>query len=124
MMRPGKYALLARPDPRAKRHGPARTVLPLQKTLILGTSLLLAFVAALWWTQRQSARVDRLLSRAYTERRTMERRNPGVAYAPFLSIRGDNSHVATSPSLLDAEVKIQDALKTHPRDPLWLQYDA
>jgi len=92
---------------------------------MLGAALLLlALFAALSWFQRQSARVERLLNRAYTERRTMEARIPGAGYVPLLSTRGNNSHVDTSPSLLEAEVKIQEALKTHPRDPVWLQYDA
>src|SRR5215510_6543575 len=113
MKRASKYAIPVRPGPGVRHRGPAPAMLSLQKISILGVAfLLLALFAALSWFQRQSARVERLLNRAYTERRTMEARIPGAGYVPLLSTRGNNSHVDTSPSLLEAEVKIQEALKT------------
>jgi CHAT domain-containing protein/tetratricopeptide (TPR) repeat protein len=82
------------------------------------------FAGLLLWNQMEGPRVERLLSRAYRERRTLEPRIPGAVYVPLSSSRGDTPHADASPSLLEAEVKIQKTLKTHPRDPVWLQYDA
>jgi hypothetical protein len=91
---------------------------------MFGAALLLALLAGLFWNRIQGTRVERLLSSAYTERRTMEARIAGAAYVPLAAQRGYSSHLEPGPSLIEAETRIQEALKRHPRDPIWLQYDA
>jgi CHAT domain-containing protein len=120
----GKYAVFDRLHLRLRRYGHARTLPSLRKTSMLGAALLLAFLAGLFWHRIQGARMERLLSSAYTERRTMEARIAGAAYAPLVAQRGGSPHLEAAPSLIEAEARIQEALKQHPRDPLWLQYDA
>ncbi len=91
---------------------------------MLGMALLmLAILVGLFWNRIQGIRVERLLNSAYTERRTVEMRVPGATYAPLVAKRGDNPHLESS-SLIQAKARIQEALKRHPRDPIWLQYDA
>jgi CHAT domain-containing protein len=96
-----------------------------RKKLMLATALLLpALLVGVFWNRIQAAHVEYLLGRAYAERRTMELRISGAGYAPVAVTRGQSSHTDLPQPLIDAESKIQKVLKSHPRDPLWLQYEA
>jgi CHAT domain-containing protein len=118
----GRYTVFGRLH--LSRYGHAQTLLSFRKASLLGAALLLAFLAGLFWNRIQGTHVERLLSSAYTERRTMEARIAGAPYVPLVAQRGDNHHLEPSPSLIEAETRIQETLKRHPRDPIWLQYDA
>jgi CHAT domain-containing protein len=124
MKHAGKYAMFGRLYLSVRRSRHAQNLPSFRETSILGAALLLVFLAGLYWNRMQCSRVERLLGSAYTERRTMEARIAGAAYVPLVSKRGDNPYLEQAPSLIEAEARIQEALKRHPRDPLWLQYDA
>jgi len=80
-------------------------------------------IATGWfWFLRPQTRIQGLLARAYTERRTLEPRMPGAKYAPVRIERGAGvSHLDSPPALLDAEKEIAVNLAKHPSDPFWLQ---
>jgi CHAT domain-containing protein/tetratricopeptide (TPR) repeat protein len=85
----------------------------------------LVLMAAAWlsWNSFEAKAPDRLLARAYTERRTLEMRIDGAAYAPMSQARGTDqsmSRMNQPISLLEAEVAISERLKSHPDDPHWL----
>ncbi len=77
---------------------------------------------ALWITTFQPSRnVNRLLSNAYSEQRTIDMRMVGARYAPVEAVRGTElSRLHRPTSLLEAEVVIAKALSRKPEDPFWL----
>jgi CHAT domain-containing protein/cytochrome c-type biogenesis protein CcmH/NrfG len=89
---------------------------------------LLAVVAVGSWVvvqRHQPAAADRLLARAYTEKRTLELRFADAGYAPLRVQRGPAaSFTARSAALLKAEALIASELASHPDDPAWLQASA
>lgn len=75
--------------------------------------------------RRQPAAADQLLARAYTEKRTLELRIAGAAYAPLRISRGPAaSFTSRPPELLKAEALIASQMQSHPSDPAWLQAQA
>ncbi len=75
--------------------------------------------------QYQPAAANRLLARAYTEKRTLELRIAGADYAPLRVSRGSSaSFTSNPPALLKAEALIAGQLQSHPSDPAWLQAQA
>jgi CHAT domain-containing protein/tetratricopeptide (TPR) repeat protein len=97
------------------------------KRALAGAALAAVVAAASWiavhW--RGSDSTDLLLARAYTERRTLEVRFRGAAYAPLRVQRGPEASFADRPlSLLKAEALIAGQLTSHPSDPSWLQAKA
>ena len=88
-------------------------------------SAALVLIVASWlsWNSFAAKRPDRLLARAYTERRTLEMRIPGAAYAPMSQTRGADrtqSRMSQPTSLLEAEAAISERLRSRPDDPHWL----
>ena len=70
----------------------------------------------------QPAFATKLLARAYTEKRTLEFRIAGAAYAPMRATRGpDRSFTDRPTSLSKAEALIATQLESHPHDSAWLQ---
>ena len=96
--------------------------------LAMAGSALIAVVAGGSWLtiqQHQPAAAERLLARAYSERRTLELRIAGADYAPLRVSRGpDASFTSRPPALLKAEALIAAELVSHPADPAWLQAQA
>jgi CHAT domain-containing protein/cytochrome c-type biogenesis protein CcmH/NrfG len=90
-------------------------------------SALALFVAG-WWSVthlNQPAAADKLLARAYTEKRTLELRIQGADYAPLRISRGvEASFSNRPPALLKAEAIISAQLQSHPADPAWLRAKA
>lgn len=86
-------------------------------------SVVALLIATGWfWFLRPQTRIQGLIARAYTERRTLELRIPGAKYAPVRIERGAGvSHLDSPPALLDAEKEIAVNLAKHPSDPFWLQ---
>jgi CHAT domain-containing protein/tetratricopeptide (TPR) repeat protein len=75
--------------------------------------------------RNQPAAADRLLARAYTEKRTLELRIAGADYAPLRVSRGPAASFTSRPAaLLKAEALIASQLVSHPSDPSWLQAQA
>jgi CHAT domain-containing protein len=75
--------------------------------------------------RRQPAAADQLLARAYTEKRTLELRIAGAAYAPLRISRGPAaSFTSRPPELLKAEALIAGQMSYHPSDPAWLRAQA
>jgi CHAT domain-containing protein/Flp pilus assembly protein TadD len=76
-------------------------------------------------TRNQPAAADKLLARAYTEKRTLELRIAGANYAPLRVSRGPAASFTSRPApLLKAEALIASQLESHPSDPSWLQAKA
>jgi CHAT domain-containing protein/cytochrome c-type biogenesis protein CcmH/NrfG len=74
---------------------------------------------------RQPAAAGQLLARAYTDKRTLELRIAGAAYAPLRVSRGPAaSFTSRPPELLKAEALIAGQMASHPSDPAWLQAQA
>ena len=93
----------------------------------LGVSLAVVVVAGYWFEgyRHQPAAADRLLARAYTEKRTLELRIAGADYAPpRVSLGPIASFTSRPPALLKAEALIASQLESHPSDPAWLQAKA
>ena len=100
---------------------------------MVGASLL-AVVGMGWWVfmdrngdfhRNQPADADKLLARAYTEKRTLELRLAGAGYAPLRVSRGPAASFTGRPeALLRAEALIAGQLVSHPSDPAWLQAEA
>jgi CHAT domain-containing protein len=65
--------------------------------------------------------VCRELAQAYSEKRTMEVRFPGAAYAPLRQQRGETASELHSESFIKAELTIRKQLNKMPNDPGWLQ---
>jgi tetratricopeptide (TPR) repeat protein len=75
--------------------------------------------------QNQPAAADKLLARAYTEKRTLELRIAGADYAPLRMSRGPAASFTSRPEpLLKAEALIASQVESHPSDPSWLQAKA
>jgi tetratricopeptide (TPR) repeat protein len=92
-----------------------------------GAALIAVVALGSWFTieQHQSSAAERLLARAYTERRTLELRMAGAEYAPLRVSRGpEASFTSRPPALLKAEALIVVQLLSHPADPAWLQAQA
>jgi CHAT domain-containing protein len=99
------------------------------RPVALATAMAAALIVSLplWWFtySRSGNNVDRLLSRAYTEQRTMEMRLAGADYAPVEAFRGGESSEFHRPtSLLEAEVIIAKQLASNPDEPFWLDAQA
>ena len=104
--------------------------------LAMAGASLLAIVAVGSWvvvhrinnynaTRNQPAAADKLLARAYTEKRTLELRIAGADYAPLRVSRGPAASFTSRPEpLLKAEALIASQLESHPSDPSWLQAKA
>jgi CHAT domain-containing protein len=104
--------------------------------LAMAGASLLAIVAVGSWvvvhrvnnynaTRNQPAAAAQLLSRAYTEKRTLELRIAGADYAPLRVSRGPAASFTSRPEpLLKAEALIASQLESHPSDPSWLQAKA
>ncbi|HXM10072.1 MAG TPA: CHAT domain-containing protein [Terriglobales bacterium] len=92
-----------------------------------GAALLAVVGVGSWVTihRNQPAAADRLLGRAYTEKRTLELRIAGADYAPLrISLGPEASFTGRPPALLKAEAMIAAQLVSHPSDPSWLQAKA
>ena len=75
--------------------------------------------------RNQPAEASRLLASAYTEKRTLELRIAGAAYAPLRVTRGPEASFTNRPAaLLKAEALIAVQIASHPGDPAWLQAQA
>ncbi len=75
--------------------------------------------------RNQPSAADKLLARAYTEKRTLELRIAGADYAPLRVSRGPAASFTSRPEpLLKAEALIASQLESHPSDPSWLQAKA
>jgi len=73
----------------------------------------------------QPAAAQRLLARAYSQKRTLELRIAGAKHAPLRIARGAaTSFTNRPPALLKAEALIASQLQSHPSDPAWLQAQA
>jgi CHAT domain-containing protein/tetratricopeptide (TPR) repeat protein len=91
---------------------------------IVGGSLLAVIGVGLWvpFQRNRPAVADRLIARAYTEKRTLELRIAGASYAPLRISRGPAASFTSSPPpLLKAEALIAGQLESHYADPAWLQ---
>ena len=83
--------------------------------------LLIAVVTGAWLLFRGRENADELLSRAYTEQRTLEIRIPNARYAPLrVNREAGQSNLSKPSALLEAEAIIARKLNERPRDPLWL----
>jgi len=75
--------------------------------------------------RNQPAAAERLLARAYTQKRTLELRIAGADYAPLRVSRGPAaSFTSRSRALLKAEALIASQLESHPADSSWLHAKA
>ena len=93
----------------------------------VGATLAVVVAAGSWYeVQRQRpATAERLLARAYTEKRTLELRIAGADYAPLrVSLGPAASFTSRPPALLKAEALIGSQLQSHPADPAWLEAKA
>jgi CHAT domain-containing protein len=106
--------------------------LAVPRLAMAGASLLVVVAVGSWaivqWVtvhRNQPAAADRLLARAYTEKRTLELRIAGADYAPLRVSRGPAASFTSRPAaLLKAEALIASQLESHPTDPSWLQAQA
>jgi len=109
--------------------------LAVPRLAIAGASLLAIVAVGSWIVVRrinnynaarnQPAAADKLLARAYTEKRTLELRIAGADYAPLRVSRGPAASFTSRPEpLLKAEALIASQLESHPSDPSWLQAKA
>jgi tetratricopeptide (TPR) repeat protein len=88
---------------------------------------LAVLIAAGWvlWERTRLPYVERLLNQAYTQRRTLELRIPGAAYAPLRAERGPGlSHHNLPAPLLKAEGIVAAEGPGRREDPAWLQLQA
>jgi CHAT domain-containing protein len=102
--------------------------LAVPRLAMAGASLLVAVVGVGSWVvihRNQPAAADKLLARAYTEKRTLELRIAGANYAPLRVSLGPAASFTSRPAaLLKAEALIASQLESHPSDPSWLQAKA
>jgi tetratricopeptide (TPR) repeat protein len=111
-------------------HEPApwwRRWLSAPRLAMAGAALLALVVGGSWVAahRNQAAAANRLLARAYTEKRTLELRIAGADYAPLnVSLGPSDSFTRRSPALLKAEALIASQIEAHPADPAWLQAKA
>jgi len=92
----------------------------------VATALVLATVLGVWWYREARNLPERLLARAYSQRRTFELRFAGAPYGQLRQERGggDRSRFDRPPDLLEAEALIARNLPTHPDSVEWLQASA
>jgi len=98
----------------------------LQPRWVVAAAACALLVVGVWLGLKGSGirTANRLLTHAYTERRTLEMRMNGAAYASFIQSRGidrSQSRMNYPPSLLEAEATISRNMKSRPDDPNWLQ---
>jgi len=101
--------------------------LTVPRLAMAGASLLAVAGLGSWVViqRNQPATADKLLARAYTEKRTLELRIAGAGYAPLRVSRGPAASFTSRPAaLLKAEALIAGQLESHPSDPAWLQAKA
>lgn len=96
-----------------------------QRYVFAAASLVVAILVGWLGQVLQTPSVQTLVAQAYTQRRTLELRIPGAAYAPMQVQRGAiRSNLDRPPSLLKAEGMIGENLQRYPNDPEWLQAKA
>jgi len=94
-------------------------------SLAAGTGAVICIGAWLGLRPSSATKADELLAQAYTERRTIEVRFPGAQYSPIRQEQGNAQSSAKQPvPLLEAEILINENLRDHPNDPVWLDADA
>ncbi|HMD17769.1 MAG TPA: tetratricopeptide repeat protein [Terriglobales bacterium] len=101
--------------------------LTVPRLAMAGASLLAVAGLGSWVVvqRNQPATADKLLARAYTEKRTLELRIAGAGYAPLRVSRGPAASFTSRPAaLLKAEALIASQLISHPSDPAWLEAKA
>jgi CHAT domain-containing protein len=101
--------------------------LSVPRVAMAGAALLAVIAVGSWVAihRNQPATADKLLARAYTEKRTLELRIAGANYAPLrVSLGPDSSFTSRPPALLKAEALIASQIESHPADPSWLQAEA
>ncbi len=101
--------------------------LKVPRLAMAGASLLAVAGLGSWVViqRSQPATADKLLARAYTEKRTLELRIAGAGYAPLRVSRGPAASFTSRPAaLLKAEALIASQLISHPSDPAWLEAKA
>jgi len=101
--------------------------LAVPRLAMVGASLLAVVGVGSWVAVHRNhpATASKLLARAYTEKRTLELRIAGAAYAPMRVSRGPAASFTSRPAaLLNAEALIASQLESHPSDPSWLQAQA
>jgi CHAT domain-containing protein/tetratricopeptide (TPR) repeat protein len=110
----------------AARSVPWHRVFLSPRWLLGAATLAILASAAFWFVQgRPDKLANRLTVQAYTERRTLELRLPGAAYAPIQVNRGAEASALDVPqSLLDLKALVARNLRKHPTDPAWLQAKA
>ena len=119
---------------RTRHSGPDRESTPwrqrwltVPRLAMAGASLLAVAGLGSWFViqRNQPATADKLLARAYTEKRTLELRIAGAGYAPLRVSRGPAaSFTSRAAALLKAEALIASQLESHPSDPAWLDAKA
>jgi CHAT domain-containing protein len=118
----------SKPEPKGSRGwGRWSRWITLPQLAIAGGAVLAIIVSAAWVVshRNQSASVEKLIARAYTETRTFELRIAGADYAPLRISRGTQASFTNRPqALLQAESQIAVQLQSHPADPAWLQAKA
>jgi CHAT domain-containing protein len=118
----------SKPEPKGSRGwGRWSRWITLPQLAIAGGAVLAIIVSAAWVVshRNQSASVEKLIARAYTETRTFELSIAGADYAPLRISRGPQTSFTSRPqALLQAESQIAVQLQSHPADPAWLQAKA
>jgi CHAT domain-containing protein/cytochrome c-type biogenesis protein CcmH/NrfG len=97
------------------------------RLVFVGGTLAVAVAVGSWIEvqRHQAPAAERLLARAYTEKRTLELRIAGADYAPLrVSLGPVASFTSRPPALLKAEALIGSQLQSHPADPAWLEAKA
>jgi CHAT domain-containing protein len=85
-----------------------------------GVAAVLAFGAVALWLYRADHSIDRLLARAYDQRRLTELRIPnGMPVAMYSPVRGAGT--AESPDMLEARLTAERGLEKDPTSPQWHQ---
>jgi len=110
-----------------RKSTPWQRWLAVPRLAMVGASLLAVVGVGSWIAvhRNQAATASQLLARAYTEKRTLELRIAGAAYAPMRVSRGPAASFTSRPAaLLKAEALIASQLESHPSDPSWLQAKA
>jgi CHAT domain-containing protein len=87
------------------------------------TALILLAGLALWHVRETPLKNgEKLITKAYTEQRTLELRLPNAPHAPVRAERGITASRLKRPtSLLDAEALVSRYLAHHLSDPAWLE---
>lgn len=119
--------------PREQKSSPSQRSLPAPQMALAGAFVLALLAAAgvvgyrFELRAHQPAEAERMLARAYSQKRTMEVRIAGgnAEYAPIRITRGPAESFAELPKdLLNAELLITSQLKAHPESAGWLQAQA